>query len=85
MGEVNKQSSNRRVVLDPYVHIAGSAKESADVRQILAVWPVANLVDLGVVWGVAFIVTLVSKEGDFWYSDEQLLCGDGGASTMKMV
>jgi hypothetical protein len=43
--EVDEQAGDRGVVFDPYMHVPGKAKESADVGKNFACWPVTDFVD----------------------------------------
>jgi len=67
------------------VHVAGDAKKGADVREVLALRPFADLGDLGVVWDAAFVGALVSEDGDFQPCNGKLLGGNGGFSTEEVV
>jgi len=60
VSEIDKWLGNGREVLDPYMDVASNAEEGADIREVLAVGPVANFGNLGVVRDVAFIIALVS-------------------------
>ena len=83
--QIDKRAGNCGVVLDPDAHVAGDAKESADVGEILAFGPVANLHDFGVVRDAALIIASVPKDGNFWCSDGKLLGRYGCAGTKKAV
>jgi hypothetical protein len=83
--KVDKWASDGRVTLDPYAHVAGDTKKGVDVGEVLAVGPVADLGNLGVVGDAAFVVAFVSEYDDFGDSDEEFLCRDGGASTKESM
>jgi hypothetical protein len=44
-----------------------------------------DLGDLGVVENVAFIIALVSENGDFWNGDGDLLGRDSGTGTEEVM
>jgi len=85
VGKVNKRPGDGRIILDPDAHVASNAKERADIGKVLAVGPVADLVDLGVIGDVAFIIALVPENGDFRHGDKKLCCRDGGSGAQEMV
>jgi len=58
--EIDEWLGNGGEVLDPYMHVASNAKEGLDIREVLAVGPVTNFGNLGVVRDTAFIIALVS-------------------------
>jgi len=83
--EVDKRASNAGIVFDPQSHVPGKPEKGADVGEVLAVGPVADSGDLGVVRDAALIVALVPEDDDFWDCNEKLLGGNGGASTAEAV
>jgi len=84
-GKVDKWPGNGRIILDPDAHVASDAKEHADIGKVLAVGPVVDLVDLGVIGDVAFIIALVPENGNFRHSDKRLHHGDGGSGAQETV
>jgi len=83
--KVSERASNGGEVLDPNVHVSCDAEECADISEVLAAGPVADLVNFGVVRNATFIIALVSKDGDCRDCDEELHRGDGGSSTEEPV
>jgi hypothetical protein len=77
--------SNSEVTLDPDVHVAYDAKKGMDIGEVLAVGPVADLGNLGVVGDAAFVVAFVSKYDNLGDSDEEFLCRDGSTSTKESM
>jgi len=67
------------------VHVAGDTEEGADIGEVLAFGPFADLGDLGVIWDASFVGALVSEDGDFWPCDSKLLGGNGGSSAEEAV
>ena len=84
-GKVDKWASNSQVALDPDVHVAGNAEKGTDVGEVLAIGPVPDLGNLGVVGDAPFIVAFVSKDDNFRDSNEELLRGDGGTGTEELM
>jgi hypothetical protein len=62
--EVHKRVSNTGVVLDLEAYVPGKAKKSMDIGEGLAVRPVMNLGNLGVVGDVAVVVALMIQNDD---------------------
>jgi hypothetical protein len=73
------------VTLDPDAHVARDAKKGADVGEVLAVGPVMDLGNLGIVRDVAFVVAFMSKYNNLRDSDEEFLCRDGSASAKELM
>ena len=73
------------IILDPDLHVSGDAKEGVDIREVLALRPVADFGNFGVVRDAAFVGALVSKDGDFRLGDGKLLGRDGGTGAEKAV
>ena len=84
-GKVDKRAGDCRIVLDPNSHVPGEAEEGANVREVLAVGPVADSGDLGVVGNAAVVSALVPEDDDFGDCNEELLGGYGGASAAETM
>ena len=74
-----------RVIFDPDAHETCSAQECTDISDILASWPVTDAGYFGVIWDVAFVVTLVAKDHNFWDCNKQLFSRNSGASTAEAM
>jgi len=74
-----------RIVLDPDAHISSKAKKGADIGEVLAFGPIADLCDLGIVRDAALVVAFVTKNCDFWNCKEELLGRDGGTGAEEAV
>ena len=84
-GKVDKWASNGQVALDPDAHVASDTEKGTDVGEVLAVGPVPDLGNLGVIRDVPFIVAFVSKDDNFGDGNEELLCRDGGTGTEESM
>ena len=84
-GKVDEWAGDGGIIFDPDAHVASDAEEGADVGKVLASRPVADFVDLGVVRDAAFVVALVSENGDLRNGDEKLRRGDGGSGAEESV
>ena len=84
-GKVDKWASDGQVALDPDVHVASNAEKGADVGEVLAIRPVPDLGNLGVVGDAPFIVAFVFKDNNFRDGDEELLHRDGGTGTEELM
>jgi len=83
--KVGERASNGGEVLDPNAHVSRDAKEHADISEVLAAGPVADLVNFGVIGNVSFVIALVSKDGDCRDCNKELCRGDGGSGTEELV
>jgi len=73
------------IIFDPDAHVSGDAEEGADVREVLALRPVVDFGNFGVIRDAAFVGALVSEDGDFRLGNGKLLGGNGGAGAEKAV
>jgi hypothetical protein len=85
VGEVVEGVGDRGIVLDPYTHIACDAEKGADIGDILAWGPVADLGCLGVVRDATFVSTLVAQNDHLGDCHEQFACRDSGAGASEVV
>jgi hypothetical protein len=70
--EIDKRACNCRISLDPNAHVPGEAKKSVDIGKGLAVGPVTDLGNLGVIRDMALVVALVPEDNNFRDGNEKL-------------
>ena len=66
--------------MNPDAHVPGKAKEGTNIGKVLAVGPVTNSCNFGVVRDAALVVALVPQDDYFWDGNEQFLRQDSGSS-----